>query len=355
MKKLSYLIVLIVILGLVLTGCLLSNVGQVPTSEQSGITYLTKNPSPPGLVGLWHFDGSANDSSGNGHNGTVHGDPTYVPGVFGSALSVNGNDYIAVGNIGVTADWTVEFWAQLASTTQTIYYPVGLSPKVGTVWGSGTYMAFQWQENKWGVYDGTNTVPGSAVLTGTWYYMAVTKFGTTYTLYRDGAYENSGSLTDIDITDLNIGRRSDGNWYFNGLIDEVRIWDGALTGSNIEYNYSLRKIGIDIKPGSDSNSINLGSNGVVPVAILGKVDFDATTVDPSTVTLSGAEVKVKGHSGNAGSLEDVNDDGYPDLVVQVYTENLELATGAVNAILNAYTYAGPALTGSDVIQIVPPK
>jgi hypothetical protein len=43
MKKLSYLIVLIIILGLALTGCsLLSNVGQVPTTEQSGITYLTK-------------------------------------------------------------------------------------------------------------------------------------------------------------------------------------------------------------------------------------------------------------------------------------------------------------------------
>jgi len=43
MKKLFYLIVLALILGLVLTGCLLSNVGQVPVTEQSGITYLTKN------------------------------------------------------------------------------------------------------------------------------------------------------------------------------------------------------------------------------------------------------------------------------------------------------------------------
>jgi len=45
MKKLSYLIVLTLILGLVLTGCLLSNVGQVPSSEQSGISYLTKGTS----------------------------------------------------------------------------------------------------------------------------------------------------------------------------------------------------------------------------------------------------------------------------------------------------------------------
>ncbi len=43
MKKLYYLIILTVILGLVLTGCFLSNVGQVPTSPQSGISYLTKH------------------------------------------------------------------------------------------------------------------------------------------------------------------------------------------------------------------------------------------------------------------------------------------------------------------------
>ncbi|MCJ7790038.1 MAG: hypothetical protein MUP69_07630 [Candidatus Atribacteria bacterium] len=42
MKKLIYLIVLVLILGLVLSGCLLSNVGQVPATEQSDITYLTK-------------------------------------------------------------------------------------------------------------------------------------------------------------------------------------------------------------------------------------------------------------------------------------------------------------------------
>ncbi len=50
---------------------------------------------------------------------------------------------------------------------------------------------------------------------------------------------------------------------------------------------------IDIKPGSDLNSINLGSNGTIPVAIFSTVDFDATTVDPLTVTLADASVKVK--------------------------------------------------------------
>jgi hypothetical protein len=45
MKKLIYLIALALILGLVLSGCLLSNVGQVPATEQNGVNYVTKSPS----------------------------------------------------------------------------------------------------------------------------------------------------------------------------------------------------------------------------------------------------------------------------------------------------------------------
>jgi hypothetical protein len=93
----------------------------------------------------------------------------------------------------------------------------------------------------------------------------------------------------------------------------------------------------------------------VPVAILGSVYFDAAEVNPLTVTLSGAAAKLKGNSGNAGSLEDVNDDGYLDRVVQVITEQLVLTSVDTVAVLNAYTYAGLALAGSDWIRIVPPK
>ena len=235
MKKLYYLLILTVILGLVLTGCLLSNVGQVPTSEQSGIAYLTKNGSPPVLVGLWHFDGDATDSSGNGNHGILQGDAGFDTGMFGQALSVDGaGDYVDVGDIGVTGDWTVEFWANLGSASATIYYPIGLSlgsPNGKGIFVGGTYAP---TAGKWGVYDGTNWILGSDVYTDTWYHFAVTKSGTTYTLYRGAAYENSGALTDIDISDLDIGRRSEGVWYFDGLIDEVRIWSSALTANQIQ-------------------------------------------------------------------------------------------------------------------------
>jgi len=137
-------------------------------------------------------------------------------------------------------------------------------------------------------------------------------------------------------------------------------WSGIGTYGQIAFNLielygsAYRPVTIDIKPGSDPNSINLGSKGVVPVAILGSADFDAATVDPSTIMLAGSGVRVKGKSENYGSLEDVNDDGYLDLVVQVYTEDLTM-TGSGIAELTGQTYGGMDIYGTDSIRVVPPE
>jgi len=367
MKKYYFLIIVALILGLVLTGCtLLSNIGQVPTSGQSGITYLTKGLSSDDLVALWHFDeGSgattAYDSSGSGNHGTLTNMDTttcWVLGNFGNALNFDGvNDYVDIPDLSITGDFSIEFWVNLDPG-------IGNQDAVVGQEGSGQDINFYAGKCRWFTAR-ENGFPWDAIIAttsavaNTWEYYAITRSGDTLTLYRNGVADVTKSISGINALPFHpkaIGRGNAG--YFGGLIDEVRIWDGALTDTDITYNYdnSLRNVEIDIKPGSYPNSINLSSNGVVPVAILGSEDFDAATVNPSTVTLAGAEVKVKGHSGNSGSLEDVNGDGYPDLVVQVFTQCLELETGDAEAVLNAYTYTGLTfLTGSDVIRIVPPK
>jgi len=114
---------------------------------------------------------------------------------------------------------------------------------------------------------------------------------------------------------------------------------------------------IDIKPGSYPNTINLGSFGLVPVAILSSDGFDATTVDPDTVALAGAGVAVRGKGSKLMSHEeDVNGDDLVDLVVQVATENLDPDSFQDGyAILTASTYDGQAIKGQDEIRIVPPE
>ena len=112
-------------------------------------------------------------------------------------------------------------------------------------------------------------------------------------------------------------------------------------------------VGVDIKPGSYPNSINLGSNGVVPVAILSSATFDAATVDPLTVTLSSSPIVLRGNGTPSASLQDVNGDGLLDLVVQVSTEALQLTSTSTSAALQARTYAGMAIAGLDDVNIVP--
>ncbi|HEX9288354.1 MAG TPA: hypothetical protein VF904_02425 [Anaeromyxobacteraceae bacterium] len=110
---------------------------------------------------------------------------------------------------------------------------------------------------------------------------------------------------------------------------------------------------IDIKPGEVPNSIQLGSNGVVPVAILSTTTFDATQIDPLSITLASAPVELKGKGTPMASLSDVNGDGLLDLVVQVSTEALLFTGSDTAAELMGTTFAGVKVHGSDSVRIVP--
>jgi len=113
-------------------------------------------------------------------------------------------------------------------------------------------------------------------------------------------------------------------------------------------------VAIDIKPGSDPNSINLGSSGVIPAAILSSNTFNATTeLNPNTLTLAGARVRVAGRSGNTlCHNEDVNSDGLLDLVCQ-FENDLNAELGDSIAALEGETTDGTPIRGEDSIRIVP--
>ena len=133
-------------------------------------------------------------------------------------------------------------------------------------------------------------------------------------------------------------------------------YDGS--GSRSFYGIAaVKSVDIDIKPGSYPNAINLGSQGVIPVAILSSSSFDATTVDPDTVALGGASITVRGKANKfMAHEEDVNSDGLPDLVCQVETENLNPGVSLTGyAVLTGTTFRGQPIQGKDKITIVPPE
>lgn len=140
---------------------------------------------------------------------------------------------------------------------------------------------------------------------------------------------------------------------------ELIAFDSVSNQLNFEV-VDVIPVGIDIKPGSTPNTINLGSNGVVPVAILSSDTFDATQVDPATVALAGAGVALRGKGTNYLTIEkDVNGDGFIDLEVKVETENLDPGTFQDgSAVLTGNLlpdFGGTPIEGSDTITIVPPE
>jgi parallel beta-helix repeat protein len=142
-----------------------------------------------------------------------------------------------------------------------------------------------------------------------------------------------------------------GAYVFDGGQDDMPLADP------VSVSCGVLVVAIDIKPGSYPNAINLGSHGLIPVAILSSAEFDATTVDPETVELAGAGVAVRGKSNKyMAQQEDVNGDGLVDLINHVATENLDpdsLQDGY--AVLTGTTFGGEEITGTDEITIVPPE
>jgi len=105
---------------------------------------------------------------------------------------------------------------------------------------------------------------------------------------------------------------------------------------------------IDIKSGSDENKINVNGNGLIPVAILGSNTFDATQVNPVSLAFGPAGA-APAHNGH---IEDVNDDGFPDLVTHYRTQETGIAAGDTNAILTGETFGGDTIFGSDNISTI---
>lgn len=116
---------------------------------------------------------------------------------------------------------------------------------------------------------------------------------------------------------------------------------------------TIMSVSIDIKPGSDPNCFNNNGHGVIPVAIMSSVDFDANQVDPTTVTLDGQDVRVVGKGNMQAHSEDVNGDGLDDLVVQIEDEDGTYQEGDTVATLTGETFDDKSIMGTDTICIVP--
>ena len=115
------------------------------------------------------------------------------------------------------------------------------------------------------------------------------------------------------------------------------------------------QVDIDIKPGNDPNSINCNNeNETIAVAILSTDDFDATTVDHTTVTFEGAsETHVDENTGSARRHEeDVDGDGDTDLVSHFLLGDTDLTCESTEGKLEGETFDGQAIEGTDAVRMI---
>ena len=118
------------------------------------------------------------------------------------------------------------------------------------------------------------------------------------------------------------------------------------------------EVGIDIKPGSDPNAINCRAarGGLIPVAVLGSDTFDVGSLDASTLRFGSPSTVIGGGGATLahadGHLDDVNGDGYLDLVGHFPAADAGFVAGDVEGVLVGQTTGGDLVAGVDAVKIV---
>ncbi len=192
-------------------------------------------PNKDGLVGYWDFDeGSGNkvyDKSGNGNDGELKNGVVWTAGKFGSALSFDGtDDYVDAGTgINIASkSFSLVAWAKRDSidTVDYIFGQGTTSTNHGLHFGFRSTNVFTFAF----YYNDLDTP--NAYTDNNWHLWVGTYDATTNErkIYRDGVLVASDTASaDYQGTGtLYIGRATWGD-YFDGTIDEVRIWNKALT------------------------------------------------------------------------------------------------------------------------------
>ena len=161
-----------------------------------------------------------------------------------------------------------------------------------------------------------------------------------------------------DETTLSVLHLEGDNWV--DVTSSVDTAQNIIHGSVFSFSWFAvaapisMNVEIDIKPGSDPNCFNINGHGVIPVAILGSADLDVRQVDASTCSLEGLSLKVAGKSNKLmAHVEDVNGDGYDDLILQIEDVDAAFEEGDTIATLTGKLLDGTTIEGSDTICIVP--
>jgi len=307
-----------------------------------------------GPIAHWTFDegsgGTAYDSAG-GNDGTITG-ATWTSGQINGALDFDGSsDYVNIGRPAALANMgsgTIMLWLKPSITiTSAMSGWISLFNKNASGVGleGDTFVAFRVGKLKLDIINDSGTQfqifsDSDYWPANVWQHATVTWDNSTgaVRMYINGTEQAetldifTGLAMAVD-RDVVVGGNSDKNdCWFNGVIDEVAVYDRALSDAEIWgiLNERSLEVAVDIKPGSCPNPLNLKSRGVLPVAILGSEDFNVNTIDIASIRLAGVapvrssfeDVAAPGIDANDCNCNTIGPDGFTDMVLKFKTQEI---------------------------------
>jgi chitodextrinase len=310
------------------------NVGPY-TNIATAVTLATN----PHLVAAYSFDEgtgtTVGDLSGHANNGVIENATWTASGRFGNALLFNGSNAMVTvpdsASLRLTTGMTLEAWVNPSVANSgwkdvvykgnDNYYLEGATPSgvpmIGVNAGGSAREAFS----------------GAALPPNTWTFLAATYDGTTVRLYVNGTQVASQTASGTITTSaypLQIGGDSIWGQFFQGRIDEVRVYDTALTTGQVQADMATAVGGVSPAASLSTLNLDFGSQAVGT-----SVQRPITLTNGGAVSLSVTSISIAG--AEAGDYTQTNDCGGALVPAAFCTIMVQFApgnTGNRNAILS---------------------
>ena len=265
--------------GLLAVLCFLSSSASAQTCVQP----------PAGVVSWWPGDGNADDIQ-NGNDGTLQNGAMFAQGIVGQAFSLDGSDdFVNVGNAPTLhvsgGNFTVDAWVKF--DIEGVFPDIddmSIADKMsgeginqngwrlirqrdnGDFWfclGRGTIKGCDFNEDRTGT-NATTVRSTTVAQKNVWYHVVGVLSSDQIAIYVNGIREDEKArplFTDTHTTDLLIGANITQGAHVDGLVDEVEIYNRALSAAEIQAIFNagsagkckdsgITEVTIDIKPGS---------------------------------------------------------------------------------------------------------
>ena len=265
-----------------------------------------------GLVGYWPFNGNANDLSGSNLNGTVNGSSLTTDRFnnSNSAYNYNGtsNNIVVLNSTILNVEnWSVSAWYKTSVNSNTIQRIT--TKQTGSV-GNSNVFAILFQNGKvyGSFYNGSTEVitsDNSITSDGNWHHVVYIRNQNLNKLYiyvdnvlKDSTTNSFGNLANT--ANLFIGSSGAGTniQWWNGKIDDIGIWNRALTTDEISnlYNANICYQSVTV---TDTLVINVGTLSYNPVTYNNSITIypnpakDRITINCGTLSsVTGYQIKI---------------------------------------------------------------